>query len=316
MNFRIGLLAAILLLAFSAAALLGFDPEPPRKKIDLKDRLTADEVHRPAPRRDPDVYVFGFEQRASPAEDARRGAAFLDYLSKATGCRVEMRFVPRNGRVVDDLGRGRIHFAAVGAGTFVRAHEAYGVIPVARGIDRSGGTRCRAVIAVAPESGIRSVEDLKGRSLIFGRFDSTLGHLVPRIILAEHGIDLRDFNRVEYAASSRDCANAVAARRFDAGGLPERLAAAMQGSGALRILATSPAYPSTTVAAFRNVPPEALRKVTRALVGYRPAGREADRLRLRDAAETALGFEAARPGDYEAIRTWASRFGMIDPQPD
>ncbi len=86
-------------------------------KIDLGERIDDAELAKMAPKRDSEVLRFGFDVRGFPDEDARQYLPFLEYLEAATGLRFELRFTPKSHAIADELGAGRLQFAAIGAET-------------------------------------------------------------------------------------------------------------------------------------------------------------------------------------------------------
>lgn len=284
------------------------------EEIDLSERIAETELAgvRMAPERDSDVLLFGFDLRGSPDEDARQYLPFLKYLQEATGLRFELRFAPTDGAIVDDLGAGRVQFAAIGCGSYLAAHAEYGAMPLVRGLNAGGRAEYQSVIVVAPDSSIREIEDLRGRQFAFGSVTSTQGHLIPRIVLAEHGISLDDLAGYEYTGSHYDCANAVASGRFDACGMQDILGRQLAAEGLVRIIHTSGFYPSSGIAVNRDVPPDVIEKVRRALLNFDPMGAHAAGLYHWDRTEMANGFVEARDEDYAELRAWAVRFSLLD----
>jgi len=166
-------------------------------------------------------------------------------------------------------------------------------------------------MVTAPDSPIRRIEDLRGKRFAFGSITSTQGHLIPRIILAQHGIALEDLASYEWTGSHRNCANAVAAGRFDAGGMQDTLGRELERAGIIRVIYTSRYYPSSGIAASRDVPAEALAKVNQALIDFEPKGRHAERLFDWDKTEMPNGFVDADDEDYSELREWYRRFGLL-----
>lgn len=190
MRRRFGwLLVAVWMLAI--VALTGCDS---RKvvEIDLSERIDDSEMARVVMIHDNDNLRFGFDLRSSPDEDARQYLPFLKYLEGATGLHFDLSFISNNNTVVDRLGTGKVQFAAIGADTYIQAHTRYGIIPLVRGLNAQGRAEYRAVIIVAPDSPTRKIEELRGKRFAFGSVTSTQGHLIPRIMLSEHGISLDD----------------------------------------------------------------------------------------------------------------------------
>jgi len=312
MNPKIWLMLLVVALASTGLFLTGCDFGGEREEIDLSYRITDSVIHEPAPERDVDVLRFGFTLRVSPLEDARQYMPFLRYLEKGTGHRFELRFSPEDGSIVDDLGKGVVQLAAVGAGVYIPAHAKYGAVLLAHGLNAQGEATYQSVIVVSPKSTVKTVEELRGKRFAFGSITSTQGHLIPRIVLSEHGLKLADLAAYECTGSHRNCADAVVSGRFDAGGMQDTIGRRLAKDGLLRILHTSKRYPSSGIAANKDVPQDVLRKIKQALLDFEPTGRDAAGLYHWDRTEMAGGFIEAREGDYAEIVKWAEKLGYLD----
>ena len=292
-------------------ALAGCDSRE-AKEVDLSKRIPDAELAGRERHRDQDVLFFGFDLRGGPQEDARQYVPFLNYLKMATGLQFELRFTSANSNIVDDLGQGVVQVAAVGAHSYLAARAKYGVIPLVRGLNSQGRAEYQSVIVVAPDSPIQGIEELRGRTFAFSSATSTQGCLIPRIILAEHGLSLDDLAGYNYVGSHQNCANAVAAGSFEAGGLQDILGRRLAAKGFVRIIHTSEFYPSSGIAANRDVPPEVLKKIKRALLDFEPNGAQAASLYHWDRTEMPNGFTESNDQDYEKLREWSLKFGLLE----
>ncbi|HID61375.1 MAG TPA: phosphate/phosphite/phosphonate ABC transporter substrate-binding protein, partial [Anaerolineae bacterium] len=88
-------------------------------------------------------------------------------------------------------------------------------------LNAGGQGEYQAIIFTRTDSPVQSIEDIRGRSFAFGSRTSTQGHLIPRLMLAEAGIELADLKAFEYIGSHADCANAVISGRYEAGGMQD-----------------------------------------------------------------------------------------------
>lgn len=281
------------------------------EKVDLSERVDDTELARMTPKRDSDVLRFGFDLRASPDEDARQYLPLLKYLEKETGFRFDLRFTPAHNLIADDLGKGVIQFAAIGADTYIAAHEKYGAIAVVRGLNVEGRAEYQSVIVVAPDSPLQKIEELRGKRFAFGSTTSTQGHLIPLIILTEHGISLDDLAGYEFTGSHRNCANAVASGQFDVGGMQDTMGRHMAKEGLIRIIHTSKFYPSSGIAANKDMPSEVVEKVKQALLRFKPKGKDSEGLYRWDRTEMPNGFVEANDADYADLREWSVKLGLI-----
>ena len=261
-------------------------------------------------------FLFGFDLRSGPQEDARQYLPFLKYLEEKTGYKFKLRFTPKDGKIVDDLGKGRIHFAAIGAVSYIQAAETYGVKPLARGLNTKGKAEYRSMIIVKPNSPLRKLTDLKGKNVAFGSITSTQGHLIPRIELSRNNLSLSDLASYEYTGSHQKCADAVISGRFDACGLQDTMAKELEQRGKVRILSRSDYYPSSGIAANKNIADDVLLKIKQAMLDFQPTGGDAARLYHWHKTEMPNGFVTAQDGDYLSLRSWLIKLGLLKSDSD
>ena len=302
----------ILLTFLLGCLLVGCNSNTDVEKIDLQKRLSPEELQGLKPTSNGDEIVFGFDLRRSVEEDTRQYIPFLKYLENATGYKFKLRFTPEDAKVADDLGNGRLQFAAIGADTYILARDKYAVIPVVRGLNTEDNAEYRSVLITAPGSSIHSIEDLRGKRFAFGSKTSTQGHLIPRIILAQNNITLTDLKSYTWTGSHRNCANEVVAGNFDVGGIQDTLGFELAKAGIVKILFTSQFYPSSGIAANKNVPSDMLSKVKQALLDFKPNGQHASGLHNWGQTEMPNGFVAAHDQDYAELREWSIKLSLLD----
>lgn len=259
-----------------------------------------------------DVIYFGFNLRLSPKEDARIYAPFLQYLSEETGRTFKIHFTPDYACTVDELGEGVIQFAALGGLSHVIAHEKYDAIDLARGLNEKGRGEYRAIIITQPDSDIYEIEDIRGQSFCFGSYYSTQGHLIPRKMLEDNNISLSDIGEYTYSDSHMDTAKAVIAGEYDAAGVQDTLAQSLASEGLVRIVAYSDYYPSSGISANKDVDPELVEAVEKALLVFDPEGKHAMNLVDWDRSEMPCGFIEAHDEDYAQLRELATRYDIIE----
>ena len=259
-----------------------------------------------------ETIVFGFNLCRSLKEDIQKYVPFLKYLSTATGYKFRLRFIQKDASIADDLGRGVIQLAAVCAGTYILANEKYGVVPLARGVSSQGKSECQAVIVVAPDSPMQTIEDVRGKRLVFGSKTSTQGHLIPLIIFARHNISLDDFVSYEWTGSSHNCAEAVASGEADVCGMQDELGKELAREGFVRILFASSYYPSSGIVAGKNFDSVKFEKIKKALIEFEPGGAHAQGLYHWDKTAMPNGFVEAKDEDYQELREWSRKLGLLE----
>src|SRR5271154_4119834 len=108
------------------------------------------------------------------------------YLTKALGQPVIIAAPDSFSETVTRLGDGSYDFACLGALMYIRAHVAYGVVPL---VQRTIDLHYHTVFIAGSGSSIRSLSDLKGKRFAFGDIDSTSAHLIASNELHQAGVD-------------------------------------------------------------------------------------------------------------------------------
>ena len=142
-----------------------------------------------------------------------------EHITEETGLQAE--YVPSvdYAALVTAFERGEIDLAWFGGLTGVQARN---VVPEAEAIaQRPLDEEFHSVFIAGADTGIKSLEDLKGKSFTFGSESSTSGHLMPRFFLKEAGIKPEtDFNgEPNYSGSHDKTYKLVESGSFQAGAL-------------------------------------------------------------------------------------------------
>jgi len=174
---------------------------------------------------------------------------------------------------------------------------------------REGKPFHHAVIVTRNDSGINTLEDIRGRSFAFGDLHSTSSHIVPRAMLLGAGVDIKDLLYYNYLGHHDDVAKAVLAGDFDAGGIMESTARAFKDKG-LRLLKFSDDIPEFNICVSSDIDPQVADGLKEALVGIDGGTSEGAAI-LKSVSESYTGFLEASDADYENVRLMMSEIGLI-----
>ena len=121
---------------------------------------------------------------------------------------------------VEGLAAGKLDMVWYGGFTFVQARRRTGnAIPL---VQREEDAQFHSKFITRAGSPIRSLQDLKGKTLGFGSESSTSGHLMPRYFLLSNGIQPdRDLARYAFSGAHDVTAKWVESGKVDAGALNE-----------------------------------------------------------------------------------------------
>jgi phosphonate transport system substrate-binding protein len=156
-----------------------------------------------------------------PAEDAqqviRNAQPLIEILQKKLGMEVQPFVATDYTGVVEALRVGKLDIAFLTPASYVLAKNEANV-RVALKSERKGSPYYYAAIITRADSGIKKLEDLRGKVFAFGDPLSTSANVFPRKLFHENGIDpVRDFKQILYSGGHDATVLAVLNRKVDAG---------------------------------------------------------------------------------------------------
>lgn len=179
------------------------------------------------------------------------------HLAKALGRPVQLRTVDTWEGLAKSLANGETDIALLGPWGYVLANNEAGAQVVST-ILYDGKPEYHAIIVTHPDSGIRTMADLKGKTFAFGDKGSTSGYLIPLHYFMQQGIDPdKYFSKVLYT-KHQAIETQVAAGQLDAGADYNRNRNAMIESGLIKpersvVIWQSAPLPNDAVAVSRNL---------------------------------------------------------------
>lgn len=166
---------------------------------------------------DPILYIGGIPDQDVSILEARFNL-LAEHLSEQTGATV--RYLPSQSyaALVTGWDNNDVQLAWYGGLTGVQARLA---VPGSNAVaQRSTDENFTSVFVAAPDSGISSLKDLRGRTFTFGSESSTSGNLMPRYFLGQEGIvPETNFKSVAYSGSHDATWKQVEAGAVEAGAL-------------------------------------------------------------------------------------------------
>lgn len=144
-----------------------------------------------------DVFRIGILGGENEADRLRNFQCMVDTLPEAIGVK-EVKLFPAADYdgVVQGLLGGTLDYAELGASAYAKVYltDAKAVDPVLTTVQTDGATGYYSIMLARKDSGIESIEDMKGKKLGFADPDSTSGYLVPSVALpAQLGVPLNEY---------------------------------------------------------------------------------------------------------------------------
>lgn len=247
----------------------------------------------------------------APTELLRKFKPLGSYLEQQLGMPVKFIPVTDYAAVVESLAADRVDLAWLGGFTFVQARLKTGnAIPL---VQREQDRRFTSKFITA-DPGVEKLQDLKGKSFVFGSISSTSGSLMPRYFMAKDGIKPETFfGRVAYSGAHDATAAWVQAGKADAGVLNASVWDKLVASGKVdtdkvRVLATTPPYFDYNWTVRGDLSPALTKKIKAAFLALDPANPEHKTILDLQAAER---FIETAPENYQSIEDAARSVGLL-----
>ncbi|MFH1770964.1 MAG: phosphonate ABC transporter substrate-binding protein [archaeon] len=257
-----------------------------------------------------------------PADDAdqmlRNYEPVKEYLTEALGIPVEIQVTSDYSAAIEAMRSEHIDMAWFGPFSYVIAANVAGAEAIVNGVKESTGSATyKSMIIVNANSGIKTLEDLKGKSFAFVDPASTSGNLIPRKMLLENGIDPdNDFSTSYYAGTHNAVQYAIANGKVDAGASGDNVYARMIEEGEIDpevniVLYESEPIPGSPIVVRGNLPEELKKKIQDALVAM-----DKQTIHEVDGWGGISSYQAVSDSDYDVIRETATILGMDVSNPD
>lgn len=249
----------------------------------------------------------------SPTELQRKFKPLGDYLSKETGMKVEFTPVTDYAAVVEALATKKIDMAWLGGFTYVQTKIRTNgtAIPI---IQRVEDEKFTSVFIVPADSSLKTLGELKGKTIAFGSPSSTSGHLMPRYFLMQAGINPdKDFKNIAFSGAHDATVAFVASGKADVGALNASVWSKLnetKNPSALKskVLSTTPPYFDYNWTVRGDLDPTLVKKITDAFLkldASNPNYKE-----LMD-LQRASKYVTTKSSNYDDIEKAARSAGLI-----
>ena len=246
-------------------------------------------------------------------EQTRKFGPIVKYLEGKLGQKVEFTPVSDYPAAVEALVNKQVDMVWFGGFTFVQASVRSGgkIVPIAQ---REEDTKFQSVFITKPDSGIRTLADLKGKQVSFGSQSSTSGHLMPRSFLLDAKIDPdKDFKRVAYSGAHDATIASVVSGKVDAAALDITVWNKFVKEGKVSdkdavVFFTTPGYYNYNWSVHADMPAAQRERVKKALLDIDP--RTSEGKEILD-LNRATRYIATVPENYRGIEAAARSAGLL-----
>jgi phosphonate transport system substrate-binding protein len=163
------------------------------------------------------VLRVGFVPAENASQVIQNAQPLVEILQKKLGMEVQPFVAADYTGVVEALRVGKLDIAFLTPASYVLAKNEANV-RVALKSERQGSPYYYSAIITRADSGIKTLEDLRGKVFAFGDPLSTSANVFPRKLFHERGIDpVRDFKKMLYSGGHDATVLAVFNGKVDAG---------------------------------------------------------------------------------------------------
>ncbi len=269
----------------------------------------------------PDKLVFGFVPSLEADKIAETAKPMADFISKETGIPVETITATNYTGLIQAMGSGQVDIGALAPFAYVLAHSENGARVLLKS-SRKGALTYHAMFLARADSGIKSIEEAKGKRMAWVDAASASGYLFPAAYLKAKGMDPDTFfSNTTFAGSHDNAIRAVyngdvdvCSVYDDARNKVEKLLPDVKQK--VVMIGKTDEIPNDTFSVRKDLDPALAEKIKAALLKYAatPEGKKT----LLDTYEID-GLAEAKDEDYEVVRQTARAMGVdlqsIDKKP-
>ncbi|MBY5945264.1 phosphate/phosphite/phosphonate ABC transporter substrate-binding protein [Photobacterium rosenbergii] len=241
---------------------------------DRSGNLTADLPQNEAEWVNPSTLIFAYTPVEDPSVYASVWSEFLEHMEEKTGKSVRFFPVQNNAAQIEAMRSGRLHIAGFNTGSTPLAVNCSGFVPFTIMAGEDGSFGYEMEIITHPDSGIDSVEDLKGKNLAFTSQTSNSGFKAPSAILkAEYDLEPeRDF-KPAFSGAHDNSIIGVAHKDYDAAAIANSVLTRMLDrevvkASDIKNIYTSQTFPTTAYGLAHNLHPELQEKIKDAFFSF------------------------------------------------
>jgi phosphate/phosphite/phosphonate ABC transporter binding protein len=241
-----------------------------------------------------DLAMFGAVPISDAVEMNAQFGPLCALLSGLLGVQMVVRLGHDYDDAIKDVGTGRALLSYQTPSTYIEAHDRYGVEPLVVPLS-NGEPFYKSAVVVRSDSGITSLDQLRGQSFAFGDAKSTGSKAMPESMLRNAGIRLQDLAGHDFVGSHDNVGTAVLNKDFVGGGMMASTAEKYVAKG-LKILATSDPIPQFPICASPKLGEDERQRVVETLVGLD------DRRVIEAVGKKITGFAPISDADYDPVR--------------
>ncbi len=265
--------------------------------------------------KDETVIKFGLAPDEDTAAILRKYEPFITYLEEETGYTIEPYVGADYTAVIQAMDSNHLDAAWFGPSEYVLATDQVksGVEAFAKAVQTEDSVKYRTAFVVKADSGYKSIDDLKGKTIAFTDPASTSGHIFGRYSLVEEGIVPEEyFENVIYSGSHDAALLSILNDEVDVAAVSSRKIPGFIESGVIKEGDISIIYESVEIPAdpltYRSDLPEEVKTALKDALINNP-----DKVKEILSGTEFSHFEEANDADYDIVRN-AYKVAGLEPE--
>lgn len=260
-----------------------------------------------------DSFKIGLLPEMNVFKQMERYQPLVECLSSELGLKAEIVMLNNYGNIIERLDKHEVNAAFLGSFTGALAITQLHVEPLARPLFQDGTSTYFGKIFVRKDSAIRSIADMKGKTLALVNTATTAGYLFPLALIRQNGIpDLNSYFKEVFFTGSHDASiRAVFEGKADVGAAKNTIFERMLrkepalGKGLL-VLKNSSVVPSNGFCVCHGVPESLKNRLKETLLHLQ----ENQKGKAALAKLGALRFVETTREDYQPVIDMANQAGI------
>src|SRR5262245_26804617 len=260
---------------------------------------------------------IAFVSYANPQQVARDSEGVTKYLQKHLGVSVKGFVTLDYGSSIEAMRNGKADLAFVDPLAFMMAHEQIGVRPLLLEVYSSGKPTYHSCIWVRKDGGLKTLAELRGKSIAFADQVDMSGHLMPRDVFVRAGllsakrIEGEFFKQAYFAGGDEQAMRAMFNGFTDAAGVSQYAINLLRPEEReqVRALATSIESPAHLLMARPGLAEEVVDRIKQVLLALDHTN-PADQAILTKLYGV-QGYAEARLRDFDEVARVAASYGFV-----
>lgn len=252
----------------------------------------------------------GFVPSENLEEVTKNAQPLVELLGKAVGKEVKPFIATDYTGIVEAFRAGKLDIAFLTPAAYVMANQEAGVKVVLKA-ERHGKSFFYSAIITRKDSGINKLEDFKDKTFSFGDALSTSGHIFPKKLFLDKGIDPKvAFKNVIYSGGHDATVLAVLNKKVDGGATFSNDTNGKDGAWTqflkpeeadqIKAIAFSAPIPADNICVSKDLDPKISDKLQKAFIEL---GKDKKGQELIQKLYRIDGFVQATDSDYESVKS-------------